>query len=57
MIFRPQIFCNAYEVLRSPDREPKCYEMTEQERDAAIVRLNQTFSKDIQIGLNNEQSN
>lgn len=32
---------NAYELLRAPDRQPKCYDMTEQERSAAIVRLTQ----------------
>lgn len=31
---------SAYDILRCPQRLPKCYEMTDQEREAAIVRLN-----------------
>lgn len=57
MILRPQLFRNAYEVLRSPDRQPKCYDMTEQERNDAIVLLNSKAQKDIQTGLNNETAN
>lgn len=32
---------NAYELLRAPDRQPKCYDMTEQERAVAVTRLSQ----------------
>lgn len=46
MIFLPRVFRNAYEVLRSPDRQPKCYDMTDQERSAAIVRLNRNVWND-----------
>lgn len=51
MTFQPQIFRNAYEVLRSPDRQPKCYDMTEQERDAAIVRLNRNVRNEPVLAL------
>lgn len=31
---------NSYELLRDPRRAPKCYEMTEEEREQALLRLN-----------------
>lgn len=37
---------NAYELLRSPDRQPKCYDMTDTERAAAIMRLNRNVWND-----------
>lgn len=37
----PNTARNSYELLRSPDRSPKCYDMTEQERAAAVTRLSQ----------------
>ena len=40
------VFRTAYEILRAPDRQPKCYDMTEQERAAAIVRLNRNVWND-----------
>ena len=30
-----------YEVLRDPDRQPKCYELTDHEREVAIIKLSQ----------------
>ena len=41
-----KIFRSAYEILRSPDRQPKCYEMTESERSDAIMRLNRNIWND-----------
>lgn len=46
MIAIARVFRTAYEVLRAPDRQPKCYDMTEQERLAAIVRLNRNIWND-----------
>ena len=43
------IFRTAYEVLRAPDRQPKCYDMTEQERATAIMRLNRNVWNDHQL--------
>lgn len=40
------LFRNAYEVLRCTERQPKCYEMTEAERKAAIVKLNRNVWND-----------
>ena len=31
---------NAYEILRSPDRTPKCYDMTDEERIKAAAKIN-----------------
>lgn len=36
----------AFELLRCPKRQPKCYEMTEQERKEAIMRLNRNVWND-----------
>ena len=41
-----KIFRTSYEVLRCPQRQPKCYDMTESERSAAIVRLNRNAWND-----------
>jgi hypothetical protein len=30
---------DAYEALRSPDRAPKCYDMTDEERRQAVARM------------------
>jgi len=32
---------DAYELLRSPDRDPKCYEMTDEERLEAVAKTQQ----------------
>lgn len=32
----------AYELLRAPDRQPKCYDMTDAERSAAVAKLQST---------------
>lgn len=42
MISPPRIFRDAYELLRAPDRQPKCYDMTDAERSAAVIRLQST---------------
>ena len=44
-----RVFRNAYEILRAPDRQPKCYDMTESERDNAIVRLNRNVWNDVNL--------
>ena len=36
---------NEYELLRDPQRQPKCYELTEQERQEALRRLEHTVKK------------
>ena len=36
---------NEYELLRDPQRQPKCYELTEQERKEAVRRLEHTVKK------------
>jgi hypothetical protein len=40
------LFRNAYDVLRCPHRQPKCYEMTDKERQDAIMRLNRNVWND-----------
>ena len=42
-------FRSAYDLLRCPKGSPKCYEMTEQERLDAIVRLNRNVWNDPQL--------
>ena len=36
---------NEYELLRDPQRQPKCYEMTEQERLEAVKRTEQLLQE------------
>lgn len=40
------LFRNEYEVLRCPKRLPKCYEMTEAERQQAVMKLNRNVWND-----------
>lgn len=57
MINFSQVFRNAYEVLRCPERQPKCYDMTEQERSAAIVRLNRNVWNEPELSQQDQYSN
>jgi len=36
------LFTRGIETLRQPDRNPRCYEMTDQERRARAQQLNST---------------
>ena len=45
-MFRKLFNRSSYDLLRCPQRLPKCYEMTDQEREAAIVRLNRNVWND-----------
>lgn len=38
---------NQYELLRDPARQPKCYEMTDQEKLEALARNNQHYQGSI----------
>ena len=49
MLSIAHVFRTAYERYRSPDRQPKCYDMTEQERMSAIMRLNRNVWNDHQL--------
>lgn len=40
------LFRNEYEILRCPKRLPKCYEMTEEERQKAVMKLNRNVWND-----------
>lgn len=35
-----RLFRDEYEILRCPRRTPKCYDMTDEERRQAIVKIN-----------------
>lgn len=35
----------AYPLMRDPKRDPKCYEMTDKEREEAIKRVDQLLQK------------
>ena len=41
-----KLFRDEYEVLRCPKRLPKCYDMTEEERQKAIMKLNRNVWND-----------
>lgn len=49
MLSIAHVFRTAYERYRSPDRQPKCYDMTEQERATAIMRLNRNVWNEYQL--------
>ena len=49
MLSIARVFRTAYERYRSPDRQPKCYDMTEQERMSAIMRLNRNVWNEYQL--------
>lgn len=43
------LFRNDYEILRCPDRIPKCYDMTEEEKRLAIMKLNRNIWNDHEL--------
>lgn len=49
MLSITRVFRGAYERFRAPDRQPKCYDMTEQERATAIMRLNRNVWNEHQL--------
>lgn len=55
-MFKLPFFRSEYEALRAPDRTPKCYEMTEQEREAAVVRLNRNVWNDPKLAEQDQYS-
>jgi hypothetical protein len=50
--FNRSITRDSYEQLRDCKRYPKCYDMTESERLAAIVRLNRNIWNESDLGNN-----
>ena len=43
-ILRPSMN-HQYPLMRDPQRQPKCYELTDQERLEAVQRVNQLLEK------------
>lgn len=43
------LFRDEYEILRCTDRIPKCYDMTEEEKRLAIMKLNRNIWNDHEL--------